>query len=203
MKRPTLAALSTGLFLLGGCAGVLDSDREPVRLYTLEPPGTAVAHDPDAISIALAAVDSAPGLHTDRMLLRRDALRLDHFSGARWAATTPVLVRDYLGAALLTGNEDFRLAGNEETPDYELGLDIRTFEADYRDGEPPVVRIDLVAALRDVRDRRRVMLVRRSTSERAADNTLGSVARAFDGAMESVASQIIGDIVTAIGDERG
>lgn len=203
MKRSRLAASLTALLLIGGCTGLLDSDREPVRVYTLAPPAAAVSHDPDAISVALAGVDSAPGLDTDRMLLRRDALRLDHYAGARWASSAPALVGDYFGAVLLAGGEAFRLAGADETPDYELGLDLRTFEADYRDGEPPVVRIDLVAALRDERDRRRVMLVRRSVSQQAADNTLGSVARAFDAAMEAVTSQLTRDVAKTIGDERG
>lgn len=202
MKRSRLAASLIVPFLLGGCAGLFDSDREPVRVYTLAPPGAAAAHDPDAVRIALAGIDSAPGLDTDRMLLRRDALRLDYYAGARWASTAPVLVRDYVEAVLLGGDESFRVADSEETADYELKLDLRTFEADYRGGEPPAIRVDIVAALRDERDRRRIMLVRRSASHPAGDNTLGSVTRAFDAAMESVASQLAGDIATAIGDEQ-
>lgn len=200
MNRSRLVAALILPLLCAGCAGVLDSDREAVRVYTLAPPDRAIAHDPAAVSIALARIDSAPGLDTDRMLLRRDALRLDHFAGARWAATTPVLVGDYLGAALLAADEAYRLAGREETPAYALSIDIRTFETDYRDGEPPVVRIDLVAVLRDERERRRVMLVRHAASQRAADNTLGSIARAFDAAMDIVASQVIGDLASAISD---
>ncbi len=188
------------LALLAGCSGLLDSDREPVRVYTLAPPAASVAHDPELASVGLARVNSAPGLDTDRMLLRRDPLRLEHFAGARWAATTPVLVGDYLGAAMLAGSESFRPAGTGETPDYWLGVEVRTFEADYLDGTPPVVRIELVAVLRDVDRRRQVMLVRRSASRPAADNTLGSVAQAFDAAMQSLASEITRDVEAAVVD---
>jgi cholesterol transport system auxiliary component len=189
--------------LAGGCANVLDSDREPIRVYTLAPPGAAATHDADAVTVGLARVLSAPGLDTDRILLRREPLRLDYYAGARWAATAPVLVGDYLAAVLLADGTSLRLAGARETPAYELGIEIRAFEADYVNGEPPVVRVDFVAVLRDERERRRVMLVRRSASRPAANNTLGAVARAFDAAMEKVASELLSDIEKAVAGEGG
>lgn len=198
MKISILAGWLSALLLIGGCAGVLDSDRDPVRVYTLAPPDAATAHDPEAITISLARVRGAPGLDTDRMLLRRDPLRLDHYAGARWAATTPVLVGDYIAAVLRADGRSFRLAGAQEPPDYELGIEIRTFEADYVAGEPPTIRVDLVAVLHDERERRRVMLVRRSASQPAENNTLGRVAHAFNTAMAKVSAELSADISATI-----
>lgn len=202
MNRSRFAA-SLVVMLLCGCTGLLDSDREPMRVYTLAPPSASPRHESGLPGIRLADVAAAPGLDTDRMLLRRDSLRLDHFASARWAAKTPALVEDYLAAALLEGGDSFRLADRDEMADYLLDVEIRTFEADYRDGEPPVVQVDVIAVLRDARERRRIMHTRRSASEPAADNTLGGVARAFDAAMAITSARIIDDIETAIGDERG
>jgi cholesterol transport system auxiliary component len=196
-------AVALLVLLLCGCTGLLDSDREPVRVYTLAPPSAPPPQQPDLPGIRIADVTTAPGLDTDRMLLRRDSLRLDHFASARWAAKTPALVEDYLAAALIEAGESFRLADRDEMADHTLDLQIRTFEADYRNGEPPVVRIDVVAMLRDARERRRIMHILRSASESATDNTLGSVARAFDAAMQRTATHIVDDIDTAIGNEGG
>ena len=76
--------------------------------------------------------------------------------------------------------------------DYKLTTDVRRFEADYRGGDLPAATIELNAKLIHSLDQRVVAARTFVVAEPAASTDIPSVARAFETALDKVASELIG-----------
>ena len=125
----SLAAASATL--TSGCSSLLTSDVPPETVYWLEssvPSATRATADAPSLTLRLRA---APGLDTDRLLIRGPGATLNSYAGARWADNLP----DVLGSVFRTVLEDsgyFRqvsTAGSGAGTDWSLDLELHAFFA--------------------------------------------------------------------------
>ena len=91
-----IAACSLGL-ALGGCAGLLTSDRPARTTWWLEPlaPASSTTAFPGGPDLLLE-VSVVPGLDTDRILTLSPDAQLSHLAGARWADNLPDVLESVL-----------------------------------------------------------------------------------------------------------
>lgn len=93
---PLLALL---LLPLGGCSGLLTTDRPPDERYWLEPLPEMAAAPLDGLQLELE-VSAVPGLDTERVLALGSGARLDQLGRARWADNLPDVLRSVIGRSL-------------------------------------------------------------------------------------------------------
>ena len=76
--------------------------------------------------------------------------------------------------------------------EYELLLDIRTFESDYAGGATPSADVEIVAKL--IANRGNTVVATRMLKQRApaASTKVGDVSRAFDAALSAVVQDLVG-----------
>jgi ABC-type uncharacterized transport system auxiliary subunit len=79
--------------------------------------------------------------------------------------------------------------------DFVLQLDVRAFQAEYEDGGAPRVRIDLIATIGRISDRRSVFTFAATALEPAGSNTMSAVAAAFDKALQSATRTVLANTI--------
>ena len=193
ITRIRLVVATAVLASLAGCAIV--GKKEPLSLYAPE-----ATVQPDA---AWPQVDWAlqiPRPHANelvdspRIVVRPADGELQVYHGAIWAEPAPDIVQD----AVLRAFEDSGHIGSVTrrgagvNGEYELLLDIRTFESDYAGGATPNADVEIVAKL--IANRGNVVVATRVLKQRApaASTKVGDVSRAFDVALTAVVQDLVG-----------
>ncbi len=102
MRPCVLSALVLILVaMLAGCTSLLTSDAPPDNIYWLEPPNpvprSTQAAGPTSIRVQIAA---APGLDTDRLLIRGPGAILNSYAAARWTDNAPEVLDTLIRTAL-------------------------------------------------------------------------------------------------------
>ncbi|HXN11059.1 MAG TPA: ABC-type transport auxiliary lipoprotein family protein [Steroidobacteraceae bacterium] len=182
-----LAVLAAGA--LAGCVSGLHSNEPAPQSYLLDPGPAAVAPDvtalPDAPaprqSLQVLAPSAAPGLAGDAIAVLRSGARLDYYRGARWAADATAMLQGLTIDALRPAGR-FALVEADGGPfaaDYVLGLELRHFEAQYRDDGPPTVHVTLIASFGRRNAGEPATSVIADSEVRAQDNRMQAVVAAF------------------------
>ncbi len=155
MKQPkhlsVIAACALGL-ALGGCGGLLTSDRPAATTWWLEPiaPAGETTAAPFGAGLDLE-VTVVPGLDTDRILTLGPDAQLSPLAGAHWADNLPdvlesVLLRSFQAA---DGNEAVAEEGGDREPGCLLRVEFREFFARLdAAGEVRSVQISVTAQMR-------------------------------------------------------
>ena len=132
--RPRVLSISALILvaLSAGCTSLLTSDAPAERIYWLESrnaaPRSAQAAGPTSIGVRVAA---APGLDTDRLLLRGPGAILSSYAGARWADNAPDVFDTLIRTALEDSGRFGRVASGRSggSADWTLDLELRAFFA--------------------------------------------------------------------------
>jgi cholesterol transport system auxiliary component len=196
IMRVTAALL---LSLLAGCTGSLLTSKEVApqtyRLAPLaaEPPNAA----PFDALLLVVRPNAAPGLDTERIALLHPDRRLDYYAASQWGAALPDVLQDVVVQSMQnTGRVRSvqRDLANFRS-DFVLQLDVRAFQAEYEDGGAPRVRVDLIATIGRVSDRRSVFTFAAGALEPAESNTMTAVTAAFDKAMQSATRTVLANTI--------
>lgn len=176
------AALALGL-LLASCAGGSVPDTFDLSAARPAParPMTAQLR----ISEPIAGAD----LDSDRILVRTGPQEVATLAGAKWADRLPLLVQSRLTQTFENANL-LRQVGRRATAsaDYELDVDIRTFELDVAQSR---VEVDLAVKVVTVVGGR-VVAAQIFTAEAPVASTSGAaVSAALDGALSSIMTRIV------------
>lgn len=106
-RHPTVSAPARLLLvllagILGGCAGLLESDAPPTNEWWLEAtsPPTPAARGSQTLVLDLTVV---PGLDTDRILNLGPQARLNHYAGAYWPDHLPEVLASVLARSFEAG----------------------------------------------------------------------------------------------------
>ncbi len=180
---------------LAGCSLLAGGDRQSITIYA---PQVRVQADPAWPQVdwqlAIAKPSAARLVDSPRISVRPTPGELEVYRGATWSQPATDLLED----TLLRGFEDSgridavaRIAAGIRS-DYKLTTDVRRFEADYRGGDLPAATIELNAKLIHSLDQRVVAARTFVVAEPAASTDIPSVARAFETALDKVASELIG-----------
>jgi len=131
---------------------------------------------------------------TFRIAVRPVPGELQVYGGSSWARAPSDMVED----AILRTLEDsghipgVSRRGSGVAPDYRLLLDLRRFEADYAGGTVPSATIELHAKLLHAREQGIIGARTFLVAEPAATTDVGSVAMAYERALESLGRDVAG-----------
>jgi len=134
---------------------------------------------------------SAPAaLDTDRIALSLAPLRLDYFADAAWSDRAPGMIQSLIVESLANQGR-IRVVtrpSGELRSDATLAIDLERFDAGYEGGDPPAVRVRLVASL--VRDRSAFAVRTFDATSRAAHNDTPAIVASFDQALHAVLGEL-------------
>lgn len=133
------------LLAVSGCGSMLTSNEPPETVFWLEslesptdPPGVGDL----SIGVHVAA---APGLDTDRLLIRDTGATLNHYEGARWADYAPEVLESLIRSALEDSGRFSKVSSEiAGSADWSLELELRAFFAVLKgDSALPTIHLGL------------------------------------------------------------
>lgn len=207
-RRLTTAIILAASAVLSACGGSLfDSELPSSKRYVMATPPAATNATQSAaseIDLAIGRPDVAPGLDTERIAVVRGH-ELDYYRGALWRGTVLDTVQSYV-VTTLQEQKLFRSVAPEQSRvggEYLLDTEVRDFQAEYTGGAAiPIVRVSLTGRIIRIRDRRLVETIAMSTTKQASQNTMASVATAFEAAMQEVSLDLASRTATIIAADR-
>ena len=205
-RHPTARSLAwLALPLLTACFSGFNSKELAPQTYVLKlPPAqtqTAVADPGQAAvtrgtdgsgSLEVLLPSAGVGLGNDRIAVMRPGARLDYYSAARWAEATPALLQA-LVIETLRRNGRFGLVEPDTGPfdaQYLLSLELTHFEAEYGDGGPPTVHVELVCQLGQRSGRHVLESFTATGTATASEDRMQAVVDAFEQATRAAVTQI-------------
>lgn len=199
-----LVAMFAACAALAGCGGLFITHAQPSIVYTPTVPVAPAQTPRHEAVLVVARPESGPGLDSDAIAVALPGRRLDALSGARWSASVPEIVQDYLVRSL-GGREGWRAVVSDHSAfagDYLLQTDIRAFTAQYATpGQPPRVQVWLHAELGSSRARTLLASIDARGEAQAGDDRQGAIVAAFDAAFAD-AVKSLGDQVYAAAEPR-
>ena len=194
-------AVLTAALLAGACVNVLPESGPPPSIYRLTVPDHAPTAERATWSIEIPRPMAPQALSTDRIALTDGPGDIAYAAGSRWEAVTPRVFQDLMLEAFDASGR-VRAAVRPEDgvrTEYELRIDIRRFEADYRNGykSAPTATVRLDAKLIDTRTRQLVAARGFRASEASNSVRMGDIVVAFNNAAARTAAEVIDWTVAA------
>ncbi len=118
--------------VIAGCSSLLTSDAPPESVYWLEPLGSTSGPQQDTgITSIRVRLSAAPGLDTDRLLIRGPGAILNSYAGARWADNAPEVLDTLIRSALEDSGRFNKVISSRSggLADWTLDLELRAFFA--------------------------------------------------------------------------
>jgi len=190
LRRPVLAV---ALLMLAGCASMFVSSPRP--LYRLMGPSDVPpAGHPVAAQISIGVPYAPAAIDTSRIAMSRSPVSLDYFADGDWTDRAPALVQTALVEAF-ENSRSVKAVGPDSLDlraDFIVQGDLRHFEAVYDSpAGAPTIWIALAVKLIKVPEQKILAETLITARESAAANTTPQIVVAFDGAMGSVAKQVV------------
>ncbi|MFC4350198.1 ABC-type transport auxiliary lipoprotein family protein [Fodinicurvata halophila] len=189
------AGLLGGAGLLAGCGSLIQSvERDAPRLYRLSPEVKLPSDLPRVDwHLVVADVESSSALDSLRIQLLQSPLQVEYFARANWTSRLPEMIAKQMliafensGKVLNVGRES--MVGS---PDYRLRTEVRDFQAEYFDGAPPVIHVNLAQRLIDLRGNSVVAVKQFQAREEADRDSMDEIVRTFDRAFGKVLGEIV------------
>lgn len=193
MKAPLrLLGYSALAALLGACSILPRAETPDVYLLPVQqqPPRATPAVD---WSLRVLAPRASQVLDSNRIAVQPRGDLLSVYKGARWADTTPPLLRDRLLDAFRADGRIQALSSDEVSlqADLELGGDLRAFQGEYRDKGVEAVVILEARLVRSATQR--IIATRRfEVRQPAAGEKVPEVVTAFGQATDRLATEVVG-----------
>jgi len=195
MRSCTASALMLITVMSAGCASMLTSDAPPENVYWLEPPNpipsSTEVTSSTSIRVQLAA---APGLDTDRLLIRGPGAILNSYAGARWADNAPEVFDTLIRTALEDSGRFSRVASSTSggIADWTLDLELRAFFA-VRASEslPPTIEIEFRGYLQCMGAEVPIRVANQAPVSRV---TLTAIVEGFQGVVDSSLRELVAQL---------
>jgi cholesterol transport system auxiliary component len=187
-----LAVCAAAAASLAGCALLQAAD--PQDLYTVTPKSS---FDPDLPAVywqlTVEAPAAAANLNTGRIAIAMTPTSSDYYAKAAWTDRAPLMVQtrivdsfEYTRKIVAVARESIGIRAN-----YVLQPDLRNFEALYYYGEPPIVRVRIIAKLVRMPDRQIIGVASFERCVRARADKIPKVVEAFDQALGGVIKRLV------------
>lgn len=198
MRTALLAALA---LLCSACGSLFDSDLPVPMAYVIAsaPAGALTGVPATQADLSIGRPDFAPGLDNERIAVLKGR-QLDYYRGARWGGRTVEVVQTMLVSSL-NDQKLFRSVTAEQARvagDYMLDIEVRHFEADYGSGTIPAAHVMFIGRLIRIVDRELVETVSSASRVPATEESMTSVAQAFESAAQKVALDLARQTAVAI-----
>jgi cholesterol transport system auxiliary component len=193
------AAFFAAAVSLSACVSLFP-EADPAQTYRFgvgEAPasGASLASRPGAFGVIKARTGFVRASAGDQILTVAPGSETAYIAGARWVSPAIVLFDEAVERAFDGDAGRARLISRGEVGRAELTLqlDVRAFEADYRNGlrSTPNARVEVRALLTRNQDRTLVGDQVFAVNVPASDNRVGAIAAAFDTATAQVLEQVI------------
>jgi cholesterol transport system auxiliary component len=188
-----LAVLATAAALLAGCT-LYEAATEPTDLYTVTPKST---FDPSLPAVywqlAVEVPAAAANLNTGRMAIAFAPTSTDYYAKVAWTDRAPLMVQTRIVDSFENTRKIVAVAREsiELRANYVLQPDLRNFEALYYFGQPPIVRVRIIAKLVRMPDRQIIGVGSFERCVRARADKVPKVIEAFDQALGSVMKRLV------------
>lgn len=195
MRSCAASALMLITVMSAGCASMLTSDAPLENVYWLEPPNpipsSTEVTSSTSIRVQLAA---APGLDTDRLLIRGPGAILNSYAGARWADNAPEVFDTLIRTALEDSGRFSRVASSTSggIADWTLDLELRAFFA-VRASEslPPTIEIEFRGYLQCMGAEVPIRVANQAPVSRV---TLTAIVEGFQGVVDSSLRELVAQL---------
>jgi len=195
IRKLALGAALGAVLGLSGCISLFPKS-EPSTLYRLTAGGAApTTPQTGPVFNVLLGRSVFPRVARDDRILTTNGVEAAYVAGARWASPAQSQFDEALDRAF-DAAPGVRLIGRGEASraDAMLRVEVRTFEAQYRDGvgSAPTIVVAGRATLTRLSDRNITADLPFSGEARAADNRVGPIVQAYDEAVGKALGQITG-----------
>jgi cholesterol transport system auxiliary component len=188
-----LAVFAAAAALLAGCQ-LIDAATEPTDLYTVTPKSSFDADMPAVFwQLAVEVPAAAANLNTGRIAIAMTPTSTDYYAKSAWTDRAPLMVQTRIVDSfentrkiVAVARESIALRAN-----YVLQPDLRNFEALYYYGEPPIVRVRIIAKLVRMPDRQIIAVASFESCVRARADKIPKVVEAFDQALGGVIKRLV------------
>ena len=191
-----LAVCAAAAAVLTGCQAInaINSAGEPTDLYTVTPKSTFDADLPSVYwQLAVEVPAASANLNTGRIAIAMTPTSSDYFAKVAWTDRAPLMVQTRIVDSfentrkiVAVARESIALRAN-----YVLQPDLRNFEALYYYGQPPIVRVRIIAKLVRMPDRQIIGVASFERCVRARADKVPKVVEAFDQALGSVIKRLV------------
>jgi cholesterol transport system auxiliary component len=188
-----LAILAMAAALLAGCT-LYEAATEPTDLYTVTPKST---FDPSLPAVywqlAVEVPAAAANLNTGRMAIAFTPTSTDYYAKVAWTDRAPLMVQTRIVDSFENTRKIVAVAREsiELRANYVLQPDLRNFEAMYSYGQPPIVRVRIIAKLVRMPDRQIIGVGSFERCVRARADKVPKVVEAFDQALGSAIKRLV------------
>ena len=190
------AVCAGAVIALTGCQALsaIDSAAEPTDLYTATPKSTFDLDLPNVYwQLAVEVPVSAASLNTGRIAIQMSPTSTDYYAKVAWTDRAPLMVQTRIVDSfentrkiVAVARESIALRAN-----YVLQPDLRNFEAMYFYGQPPIVKVRIIAKLVRMPDRQIIGVASFERCVRARADKVPKVVDAFDQALGSVIKRLV------------
>ena len=190
------AVCAAAAVALAGCGAIsaIDSAAEPTDLYTVTPKSTFDHDLPNVYwQLAVEVPVSAASLNTGRIAIQMTPTSTDYYAKVAWTDRAPLMVQTRIVDSfentrkiVAVSRESIALRAN-----YLLQPDLRDFEAMYFYGQPPIVKVRIIAKLVRMPDRQIIGVATFERCVRARADKVPKVVDAFDQALGSVIKRLV------------
>lgn len=188
-----LAVCVAAAALVAACQ-LLDAATEPLDLYTVTPKSTFDSDLPAVYwQLAVEAPAASANLNTGRIALAMTPTSTDYYAKVAWTDRAPLMVQTRIVDSFENTRKIVAVAREsiELRANYVLQPDLRNFEALYYYGQPPIVRVRIIAKLVRMPDRQIIGVASFERCVRARADKVPKVVEAFDQALGSVIKQLV------------
>lgn len=190
---------------LTACGSLLPKGDPAPRLYTLNAPPSAPGTTKKLpFDMQILMPQAAPGLDTERVILRTTDNRIDYYADAKWAGTAPALVQSVLVESF-EKNNTLHAVGSDlvsMSQHYNLQIEIRDFQSEYIvNTTMPRAHVRLVAKLIKADTNKVIATTSYDETNVAGSNTLQNIVIAFDRALQQATNRIITDTTNILGQQ--
>lgn len=183
------------LVSLVGCGSMLTSDEPPEHVYWLESTALHLGEtSAEPLPALVVAVETIPGLDTERILVKGPGARMNHYAGARWPDHLPELLTATVRLSLESSGRFSRVRSRSQSEGngWSLELEVREFFAVVTTADSaPQIHVQLAGQLNcGVGD----IAVNATATAPAQENNLSNIVAAFQSATNSALISLGGQL---------
>lgn len=180
--------------VLGACDLAVPGQGPPPTLFRLTPKSTFRDDLPKVTwQLVLEAPIANAGLNTTRVTLQRTATQLEYFARSNWIDRSPLMIQTLMiesfensGRIVAVGRETVGLRA-----DFVLKTELREFQANYHETDPPTVQVAINAKLVVMPHRLIIGSRNFAHATQAAADRMEDIIPAFDEALGKVLKRLV------------
>tara|TARA_B100000686_G_C16576151_1_gene855612 strand:- start:4 stop:633 length:630 start_codon:yes stop_codon:yes gene_type:complete len=190
-----LSAASAASAMLGGCTSfITQAVDNPPALYRLTPKSTfGDGIYPVAWQLVVDQPYAEAAINSQRIALMYTPIQVDYYANANWTDRAPDMIQGLIVESFENSNM-ISSVGRQSAglrSDFVLLPEVREFQAEYFESEPPIAHVRVNVKLIKMPDRAIVDNASFEAEIQAAANNMDAIVNAFDEALGKVLKGLV------------